>query len=320
MADRETVPPGGSLPSVSVIVPIYNVARTLPTTLPAWIGQDYPAEWLLVDDGSTDGTRALLEVEVAGQPSVRLLRHEENRGRAAARNTGIEAATGDVLLFLDADMRPEPDFVRQHAMLHRDTAVAGAVSHAVLEGLDPSDPYHRYLESRRGAKAVGPERPLPFKYFIIGYTSVKAHVVREVGGFDERLSYGEDLDFAYRIAQRYPDGLRYSNRPVVHHYDHGSLDDRIAKLCEFGQGNLPLLLAKHPGLARAANVDFVDSPDLPSTVRRRLQRAVLQPSVASAVRSLLRYVPESVSDVLVRYVLAVTIAEAYRSALAPEPH
>lgn len=318
MAERATAPVEGLLPSVSVIVPIYNVAGTLPLTLPSWIGQDHPAEWLLVDDGSTDGTRAVIEAEIAGNASIRLLRHEQNRGRAAARNTGIEAATGEVLLFLDADMRPEPDFVRQHAALHRDADHIGVVSHAVLEGLDALDPYHRYLQSRRGAKGVGAGRPLPFKYFIIGYTSVKAHVVHEIGGFDGRLSYGEDLDFAYRIAQRYPDGLYYSNRPVVHHYDHGSLDARLAKLREFGRDNLPLLLAKHPGFARAANVDFVDSPHVTPSASARLKRTVLRPAVAAAARSGLPHLPAGVSDLLLRYIMASAIAEAYRSA-SPSP-
>lgn len=302
-----------ALPRVSVIVPIYNVADTLPTTLPSWLGQEHPAEWILVDDGSTDSTSSVLTSCTAGCSFVRLLTHERNRGRAAARNTGIEAATGDVLLFLDADMRPEPDFVGQHALLHRDPGVAGVVSNPVLEGLDPADPYHRYLRSRRGAGAVGPGRPLPFKYFIIGYTSVKAQAVREVGGFDERLTYGEDLDFAYRLAQEHPEGLRYSEKPVVHHYDHGTLATRIAKLREFGRDNLPLLLAKHPELAHAANVDFVDSPHLTPSVAARLKRHVLQPRAAAAFQRLVPYAPARLSNLLLRYLMATAIADAYHS-------
>lgn len=307
-------PSSRELPRVSVIVPVYNVAATLPTTAPSWLGQDHPAELILVDDGSTDGSRAVLESLTQEHRAIRLLAHETNRGRAAARNTGIAAATGDVLLFLDADMRPEPDFVRRHAALHRDPAVIGVVSRPVLEGLDPTDPYHRYLRSRRGAATVGPGRPLPFKYFIIGYTSVKARAVREVGGFDERLSYGEDLDLAYRLAQRYPTGLRYSDEPVVHHYDHGALETRLGKLREFGRDNLPLLLAKHPGLAREANVDFVDSPHITPSLAGRLKRWMLQPSVAAFLQRALPYTPSGLGDLLLRYLMAAAIADAFRSA------
>ncbi len=186
--------------------------------------------------------------------------------------------------------------------------------------MDPADPYHRYLQSRRGARALGPGRPLPFKYFIIGYTSVKAAAVREVGGFDERFTYGEDLDFAFRLAQRYPAGLRHSDRPVVHHYDHGDLDARIQKLHEFGRDNLPTLLAKHPGMAAAANVDFVDSPLVRSSWRATLKRWGLRPGVAASLRRFLPYLPPTVSNVFVRYILAAAVADAfYHSVSTPTP-
>lgn len=306
-----------SLPRVSVIVPIYNAAATLPTTVPAWLSQDHPAEWLLVEDGSTDDTPTLLRSLTQGDTAVRLISHEQNRGRAAARNTGIAAATGDVILFLDADMQPEPDFVRQHALAHCDPDVIGVVSNPVLEGLDPADPYHRYLRSRPGARGVGAGRPLPFKYFIIGYTSVKANAVHEVGGFDERFSYGEDLDFSYRLSQRFPQGLRYSDRPIVHHYDHGDLDARLSKLREFGRDNLPLLLAKHPGLAAAARVDFVDSPHAMPSWKSRLKRSMIRPKVAASLRRALPYLPRAFNTPILRYIMAASIADAFRGAALP---
>ncbi|MEP0545802.1 MAG: glycosyltransferase [Rhodothermales bacterium] len=315
MTIRPPVPSDRELPSVSVIVPIYNASGVLQTTLPSWLSQDTSAEWLLVDDGSSDDTAELLS-SMAGA-TMQVLRHSRNRGRAAARNTGIAAATGEVLLFLDADMRPEPDFVRQHAIAHSDPDVIGVVSNPILEDLDLANPYHRYLRSRRGAAGVGPGKPLPFRYFIIGYTSVKAAAVAAVGGFDEQFSYGEDLDFAYRLAQRYPDALRFSDRPVVHHYDHGDLDGRLRKLREFGRDNLPALLAKHPGLAAAAKVDFVDSPSQPRSWEASLKRWALKPGLVAPLRRLLPYAPPPMSDVVIRYVLAASIAEAFRNSVSP---
>lgn len=315
--DSKSEVTANGLPRVSVIVPIYNAAETLPTTLPSWLIQEH-AELLLVDDGSTDGSQTLLQSMTIGHSSVRILRHAENRGRAAARNTGIAAATGDVLLFLDADMRPEPDFVWHHALIHRDAGVIGVVSRPVLEGLDGSDYYHDYLQSRIRAAKGERGAPLPFKYFIIGYTSIKAHAVRGVGGFDERLSYGEDLDLAYRLASRYPNGLVRSDNPVVHHYDHGTLDDRLRKLREFGRDNLPLLLTKHPGLERTANLDFVDSGARP-TVASRIKRWSLRSSVAASIRHLLPYVPPVARPSLLRYLMASTIADAYRQG-TPDRH
>lgn len=302
------------LPSVSVIVPIYNQAEMLPTTLAGLLAQDHPAEILLVDDGSTDGTGEVLREHIGGLLTARVLTHDANRGRAAARNTGIAEATGDVLLFLDGDMRPASDFVRQHVLVHRAPEVTGVVSHAVLEGLNPADPYHRYLQSRRGAAAGQAHSPIHFKYFIIGYTSVKAEAVRAVGGFDERFTYGEDIDFAIRLDRYAPGGLIYSDRPIVHHYAHGDLETRLRKLRQFGRDNLPLLFAKHPEAIAEANLDFVDSPGVHPTPTVLLKRWVLQPHVAALMRRLLPHLPARLGNGAVRYLLATAIATAYREA------
>ncbi len=299
MAARDT----DDLPSVSVIVPIYNQADTLPTTLPALLGQDHPAEVLLVDDGSTDATGDVLRDLTAGYDAVRILSHGTNRGRAAARNTGIAEATGEVLLFLDGDMRPASDFVRQHALLHRDASLIGAISHPVLEGLDSADPYHRYLGARRETLSRQAGTPIHFKYFIIGYTSVKVEAMRAVGGLDERFTYGEDIDLAIRLHRYAPGGLVYADRAIVHHYAHGTLDDRLRKLREFGRNNLPLLLEKHPAMASEANLDFVVSP----------VRWLLRPGLASALRRLIPLAPPALRNAVVRYLIATTIADAYSS-------
>ena len=303
------VPAGGALPSVSVIVPCYHVAGTVGRLVEALLAQDHPAELLFVDDGSADGTAGRIRERTGDR--ARVLAHEANRGRAAARNTGVAAATGTVLLFLDADMEPAPDFVRRHAEAHRDGSVIGLVSNPILEGLDPDDPYHQYLARRRGAASSGAGRPLPFKYFIIGYTSVKAEALRRIGGFDERFSYGEDIDVAYRLAQAYPDGLFFAERAVVRHHAHGTLDERLAKLRAFGRDNLPLLLEKHPEIAAAANLDFVPTPC--RSLAGRAKGLVLSAPVAKALRRMLPRIPESARFVVLRYLMAAAIAEAFRN-------
>lgn len=95
------------LPSVSVIIPAYNEARDLPRCLATLGDQTHrPREIIVVDDGSTDATAAIAR-SFAG---VTLL-HGAHRGSGAARNVGAAAATGDVLAFLDADMRFARDFL-----------------------------------------------------------------------------------------------------------------------------------------------------------------------------------------------------------------
>ena len=86
----------------------YNAARTLPACLTSLAQLNYPDyEVILVDDGSTDTTLAI----AAQHPDVRYLRHPTNHGLSVARNTGIEAATGELVAFTDADCRADPDWL-----------------------------------------------------------------------------------------------------------------------------------------------------------------------------------------------------------------
>lgn len=296
-------------PSVSVIVPCYNGAGTVGRLVDALLQQDYPAELIFVDDGSEDDTAA--RIRERGGERVRVIGHEGNRGRAAARNTGIEAASGEVLLFLDMDMEPERGFVRAHAEIHRAPPVVGAVSNPILEGLDPRDPYHQYLRTRRGAAGVGPGRPLPFRYFIIGYTSVKAEAARAVGGFDERIGYGEDIDFAYRLAQAHPGGLYFCERAVVRHHEHGDLEGRLAKLGAFARHGIPLLNKKYPEIWTGANLDFLPVPGARRSLGGRLKGFALRPALARRLRAALPSLPAVLRPGVVRYLMASAVSEAY---------
>ena len=88
---------------VSVIVPSYNRANTLQDTLKSILNQTYRSfEIIVVDDGSTDNTPALMHVFTQQNQQVRYIAHPSNRGAQAARNTGIKAAKGEWIAFLDS--------------------------------------------------------------------------------------------------------------------------------------------------------------------------------------------------------------------------
>ena len=90
-------------PLVSVIVPAYNAAKTLPATLGSIVAQTYSKiEILVVDDGSTDGSAEIAEAAVCGDRRVRIIR-QSNAGTAAARNRGLAAARGELVAPIDAD-------------------------------------------------------------------------------------------------------------------------------------------------------------------------------------------------------------------------
>ena len=97
------------MPKSSVIVPVYNVKEFLEKCVDSILNQtERDFELLLIDDGSTDGSGALCD-ELAGKDDRIRVIHQENRGLGGARNTGIEAAVGEWLLFLDSDDWIEPE-------------------------------------------------------------------------------------------------------------------------------------------------------------------------------------------------------------------
>src|SRR3954451_24006623 len=99
--------------SISVVVPCLNAASTLPRQLEALSKQEYDGDWEVVvaDNGSTDGTLAVADEFRGRVPRLVLVDASARPGQAYARNAGVRVATGDALLFVDADDEVEPQYV-----------------------------------------------------------------------------------------------------------------------------------------------------------------------------------------------------------------
>lgn len=95
---------------LTIIIPVYNERNTIQEVLRRVrrvdLG-DIDKEIIVVDDGSTDGTRDILSME--GDSTTRIVHHPENRGKGAALSTGIKLATGDLVIFQDADLEYDPE-------------------------------------------------------------------------------------------------------------------------------------------------------------------------------------------------------------------
>jgi glycosyltransferase involved in cell wall biosynthesis len=93
--------------NLSVVIPVYNEADNIREILKRVEAQKLASEIIVVDDGSTDGTRKIL-AELDGNQTVRVILHEHNKGKGAAVVTGFQAARGEILLIQDADLEYDP--------------------------------------------------------------------------------------------------------------------------------------------------------------------------------------------------------------------
>ncbi|MDY3052153.1 MAG: glycosyltransferase [Ndongobacter sp.] len=137
---------------ISVIIPVYNAAMRLPGCLDRLSKQTYrELEILLIDDGSTDGSGRICDEAAERDPRVRAI-HQENAGAGAARNRGIEEATGAFLLFLDGDDTYEPDLaeilVREAIRGDADVVVCGFTYNIAGEPSVSRTPGERLLASQ----------------------------------------------------------------------------------------------------------------------------------------------------------------------------
>jgi GT2 family glycosyltransferase len=227
-------------PKVSVVVASYNGERTLKACLDSLERLNYPDyEVILVDDGSTDTTRQI----AFAHPNVRFFRHEKNLGLSVARNTGIAAATGEIIAFTDSDCRADEDWLYYlvSSLVESDFAGMGGpnllppedslVAAAVMAS--PGGPAHVMLNDRQAEHIPG--------------CNMAFHkwALQQVGGFDPIFhKAGDDVDLCWRLQQA---GLRIGFSPAafVWHYRRPAIGAYLRQQRGYGEAEA-LLVRKHP--------------------------------------------------------------------------
>lgn len=238
-------------PRVSVIIPTYNRADLVQQALASVKAQTYrDFEIVVVDDGGTDGTFEVLSAD----REIRVLRHAGRRGVSAARNTGIHAARGEWLAFLDSDDLWQPDkLARQIFWLEGqpELLICQTGETWVRRGVRVNKPLsHRQV----GGKIFLPS----LRRCMISPSAVVLHrrLISDHGGFDETLPAAEDYDLWLRLTWRYEVGL--VDEPLV-----------------IKRGGHPDQLSRQWGLDRfriRALVKLVQDPDLPEPYARAARR------------------------------------------------
>ncbi len=199
---------------ISVVIPAWNRAGSIGRAISGVLAQSHPnLEVIVVDDASADATAAT--VEAIADPRVRLVRHERNRGAAAARNTGVREARGRLVAFQDSD---DDWLVEKLArqVAHLGSLAPGHVATFCTKidyGCDQDRRYGRRLVSvmpdPRETIETGDLHQRLMRGNIIGPQTVL--VVREAflaaGGMDERLRNNEDWDFFIRLSALGPIGF-----------------------------------------------------------------------------------------------------------------
>jgi glycosyltransferase involved in cell wall biosynthesis len=205
------------LPSVSVIVPVYNAERTLEDCMDSVLELDYPREskeLIFVDNSSTDGTAEILR----RSPGESRILFERKRGPAAARNKGIMNSMGDVIAFTDSDCVVDKDWLRKIVMPLQNEGV-GIVGGRIL-ATRPCNKVEEFGETIHDhGKAINEYKP---PYVMTMNWASRRSVLNEVGLFDERFIRGQDVDLSWRIFQK---GYRlvYEPEAVVRHRNERTL-------------------------------------------------------------------------------------------------
>jgi glycosyltransferase involved in cell wall biosynthesis len=297
----ELPPPLERAPKTSVVVASYNAEATLPACIESLKAQRYPDyEIIVVDDGSSDGTSRV--AEAAGVNII----HTPHRGLACARNTGVDAATGEIVAFLDADAHADADWLYHlvESITRREAGAAGGPNFAPA--------------ATDGAFDAAPGIPREVRgegdhlLQLCGCNmAVRKSALAGVHGFDPSFtSAGDDVDLSWRLAER-KEVLVHAPAAVVTHHRRASVGDYLRQQRGYGAGE-GLLYKKYPlrapdrvGLYGGASSWLSALLGGPRVYHGAFGRGLFQTVYAGADLPWLAELPQSIEWVVISVLLTV---------------
>lgn len=241
------------VPAVSVVLPTFNRRHCLPRAVESVLRQTFTDfELLVIDDCSKDGTIAWLET--IRDPRLRVLRHEVNKGGAAARNTGIAAARAPVIAFQDSDDEWLVTMLERQIARMAELGPDHGASYCgkIVYGRDEQ----RVFGARRAAYMPDASRRTVegdildevLRHAIVSTQTlvVRKEILDAVGGFDESLRVGLDWELTVRIARQTK--FAFVEEPLVMTF---VMPDSITHRRLSGAHTASTVLAKHQDLLQA---------------------------------------------------------------------
>jgi glycosyltransferase involved in cell wall biosynthesis len=300
-------------PAVTVVVPAHNTGATIEATLRSVLRQSLRQfEVIVVDDGSTDDTADRVRGFQA-DPRIRLIQ-QRNAGPSAARNAGIAAASASTISVLDSDDLWLPTYLEKMTAAVASRPDAGfAYTDAWL-----FDDGRRLLSSRSAmgasrSPAAPPTAPHEFllalldRNFVYTSATIRRDVLIDVGGYDERLRYGEDFELWARIVQSGRAPVCVPGRLAVHRRHPSSLTSDVRRFYAGVCQTYGIILAEHPldddaGAIVRRRLDYwahhlaqLDAPRPRARARRAVRRLPLR---LLERRRWLQSIPEPVATTL----------------------
>lgn len=199
---------------ITLYIPCYNAEKYIKHTLDAVLGQTLmPSEILVIDDGSTDQS-----VNILKQYPVKLIKHDTNRGLAAARNTALQHAQFEYLASIDADVAPDKNWLYYLLDALKTDDVVGAGGRLIEKFQQtPADKWralHMCQDLGNQARVIS----WPEKQYLAGFGSIfKKKALESVGGYNNiyRTNY-EDADMGYRLLKA-GYSIAYEPKAVAYH-------------------------------------------------------------------------------------------------------
>lgn len=230
----------------SVVIPLYNKRDCIQKTIGCVLAQTFgDYEIIVVDDGSTDGSLEI--VKAIADEKVKVFT-QPNKGVSAARNTGISHASGEIIAFLDADDIWDSSYLqKQYDLISKypDAVVYGigydTIQNGTKANIGKTAPFEGYVRS---------DWVFPFFYWTSA-TTCRTNAIKEIGGFDERMTYGEDCDVWYRLLLN---GKGVLSSEILAYYNKDAKSSLTGSPMPL-EKHIPFFIDKYQE-SRASNQDF----------------------------------------------------------------